>query len=275
MQLYYNAIIMTMYQPRNQAPDQAQDQSQGGIQVIARAAAILRILKDATTGMSLGQIAARADLPRSTVQRIVNTLQAERLVFAMPNGGGFRLGPEIQALAAASRLDIANDVRVFIAELAQATGETVDLATLREDRMLFIDQIVGTHRLRAVATIGEHFPLTSTANGKSCLALLDDATVETLVSAEFRTNGRGMRALGQFMGEIDQIRDQGYATDLNEHTDGICAVGAAFRTPDEQLYAVSIPVPSHRFEKMRPDITARLLATVAELREHFSSETGT
>lgn len=260
---------MNLYQPRNQTPPS----SQGGIQVIARAAAILRILKESSTGMSLGQIAERAGLARSTVQRIVNALQAERLVFAMPNSGGYRLGPEIQALAAASRLDIANDVRVYIAELAQATGETVDLAAFREDHMMFIDQIVGTHRLRAVATIGERFPLTTTANGKSSLALLEDPEIEKLVSAEFRESGRGLRALGQFMREIERIREQGFAADLDEHTEGICAVGAAFETPDGQIYAVSTPVPSHRFEKNKGDITARLLATVRELRTHFSGET--
>jgi DNA-binding IclR family transcriptional regulator len=45
--------------------------NKNGIQVIARAATILRLLKTNQSGLSLGQIAAQADLPRSTVQRIV------------------------------------------------------------------------------------------------------------------------------------------------------------------------------------------------------------
>ena len=53
-----------------------------GIQVIARAAAILRVLRDSETGLSLGQIARQVGLPRSTVQRIVGALQEERLVIA-------------------------------------------------------------------------------------------------------------------------------------------------------------------------------------------------
>ena len=53
-----------------------------GIQVIARAAAVLRALKDSQTGLSLGQIADRVALPRSTVQRIVAALIDERLLVA-------------------------------------------------------------------------------------------------------------------------------------------------------------------------------------------------
>jgi len=45
--------------------------NKNGIQVIARAATILRLLKINRSGLSLGQIAAQVDLPRSTVQRIV------------------------------------------------------------------------------------------------------------------------------------------------------------------------------------------------------------
>lgn len=233
-----------------------------GIQVIARAAAVLRVLKDDNEGLSLGQIAGRVGLARSTVQRIVNALMSERLVMSSAGGGGFRLGPEIQAMASASRLDIAVEMRGYLAGLSEETGETVDLAAFRNDHMVFIDQIVGPHRLRAVATVGEAFPLTSTANGKACLALMDNETIEMLATRELRSGGRGMRALAKFMREIDQVRETGYATDIDEHTDGISAVGAGFVAHDNQHYAVSIPVPSHRFSKIRPQITKSLLATM-------------
>jgi DNA-binding MarR family transcriptional regulator len=67
-----------------------------GIQVIHRAAEILRILAKDSGGLSLGQIAAQVQLPRSTVQRIIATLSAEDLVAIGTNSGGIRLGPEIQ-----------------------------------------------------------------------------------------------------------------------------------------------------------------------------------
>ena len=77
-----------------------------GIQVIARAAAILQALKQDRSGLSLGKIAEAVDLPRSTVQRIVGALQGERLVISDASGRGFRLGPEVNALAEATRYNI-------------------------------------------------------------------------------------------------------------------------------------------------------------------------
>ena len=56
--------------------------ARGGIQVIARAANILRALEGEGEGLSLGEIAARVDLPRSTVQRIVTALADEQLLIA-------------------------------------------------------------------------------------------------------------------------------------------------------------------------------------------------
>lgn len=58
------------------------EENGSGVQVIARAAAILRSLKNESDGLSLGQIAERVGLPRSTVQRIVGALHAESLVIA-------------------------------------------------------------------------------------------------------------------------------------------------------------------------------------------------
>lgn len=137
----------------------------GGIQVISRAASVLRSLKEHPEGLSLGQIAADVDLPRSTVQRIVGALQAERLLIANISGGGVRLGPELGALAEAAQFNTAEQCRPLLVELTQSTSETSDLSVLRGDKMIFLDQVPGTHRLRTVSSIGEVFPLTTTANG--------------------------------------------------------------------------------------------------------------
>ena len=77
------------------------DKSQ--VQVIARAATILRALEDENAGLSLGQIAQRVNLARSTVQRIVAALETEKLVIAATPNGRVRLGPTILRLAASVR----------------------------------------------------------------------------------------------------------------------------------------------------------------------------
>jgi DNA-binding IclR family transcriptional regulator len=237
----------------------------GGIRAISRAAEVLRALKD-DRGLSLGEIAKRIGLPRSTVQRLVNALIDEGLVVASSAEGGLRLGPEIQSLAAASRIAVADLIRPVLEELSKKTGETVDLAVFREDHMLFIDQVVGTQRLRAVSAIGEVFSMTTTANGKAALALLDDEAVEAIATRELEAREASRNAIRQLRAEIDRVREIGFALDLDEHTEGISAVGVAFRTPTGLIYAISIPVPSQRFARLRNALAEDLVDALESVR---------
>lgn len=233
-----------------------------GVQVIARAAEVLRSLKDQNCGMSLGQIAERAGLPRSTVQRIVNALIAEGLV--MMSSSGYRLGPEIQSLAKAGLIDAAELLRPILARAARSTGETVDLAVMRNGAMIFIDQLAGSHRLRAVSAVGEVFPMAITANGKAALALCDDATVRSVLTTEFK--GASAR-IASVTAELVEARARGYAMDVDQHTNGISAIGAAIKDATGVIYALSIPVPSQRFEPMLDILTAALEIAVADIRK--------
>ena len=107
------------------------------MQVISRAAAILRALKDSETELSLGRIAKRTGLPRSTVQRIAGALAEERLVAVDPERGGLRLGPGLESLAEAARASIVERCRGPMNDLAKETGETVDLSVMSGSAMVF------------------------------------------------------------------------------------------------------------------------------------------
>ena len=233
-----------------------------GIQVISRAADILRALKADNRGLSLGRIAGRVGLPRSTVQRIVNALVAENLIAPNAVFGGYQLGPEILALARAGRQDVAKTLRPLLESLARDTGETVDLAVFRNGGMVFIDQVVGAQRLRAVSAIGETFPMTVTANGKATLGWLDDADIARIAAAERRNANYG-RTAAALRREIRTVRERGYALDLDEHTAGISAAGIAFRVRGA-VYAVSIPAPSQRFLENRDALLEKLLEAGVE-----------
>ena len=116
------------------------DKSQ--VQVIARAATILRALEDENAGLSLGQIAQRVNLARSTVQRIVAALETEKLVIAATPNGRVRLGPTILRLAASVRSDFISQARPFLERLSEELHETVDLSTVKKDHLVFIDQVI-------------------------------------------------------------------------------------------------------------------------------------
>ena len=99
----------------------ATGQSQSQVQVIARAAAILRALEDEAEGLSLGQIAQRVNLARSTVQRIVAALEAEKFLIAASPNGRVRLGPTILRLAASARTDFVAVARPYPQPTLQRT----------------------------------------------------------------------------------------------------------------------------------------------------------
>lgn len=232
----------------------------GGIQVIARAASILRVLRETQTGMSLGQIAERVGLARSTVQRIVAALQAERLVISDSTGGGLRLGPELHAFAEAAKYNIVEHCRLLLTELSQKTGETADLSVLRGAGMIFLDQVPGTHRLRTVSSVGEVFPLTSTANGRACLAQLPPEDATKLILNEWDRNGIN-GDLAAMQADLSIIRQTGLAYDLDTHTAGISAIGLAFRDWTGDLHAISVPVPTTRYAQTKLSVETALLKT--------------
>ncbi|MDD7972679.1 IclR family transcriptional regulator [Roseinatronobacter alkalisoli] len=239
--------------------------SRSGIQVIARAAAILRALRDNSDGMSLGQIAEQVELPRSTVQRIVGALQVERLVIASSSGGSIRLGPGITALSEGTHYNVVDDCRLHLSELSRRLGETADLSVLRGAAMIFLDQVPGTHRLRTVSAVGDVFPLTTTANGRAALALLPPDRARALAEAEWQRRGQ-QGDWPSFATLLDRIREEGLASDIDEHTQGISALGGAFCDRNGEIHAVSVPVPSQRFAHTRKNIETALRETLAAVK---------
>jgi DNA-binding IclR family transcriptional regulator len=232
--------------------EESKKNSRQGIQVIARAAAILRTLENEEDGLSLAQIAKRVDLPRSTVQRIVNALTEENLLMAASLTARVKLGPAILRMAANTNFNFVKFVRPHLEALAQRTGETVDLSMQRDDKMVFVDQISGTHRLSAVSAVGESFPMYSSANGKATLSMLDDDSIVALLDGKLvKETPNTITSMSQLMAEIDTVRSTSIAIDQEEHTEGICALGTSFHDPLGRIFAVSVPVPTIRFQRSK------------------------
>jgi len=245
------------------------------VQVIARAAAILRALEDENSGLSLGQIAQRVNLARSTVQRIVAALETEKLVIAATPNGRVRLGPTIMRLATSVRSDFIAMARPLLERLSAELEETVDLSMVKKDHLVFIDQVIGSHRLRAVSAIGETFPLYCTANGKSYLAQLSDTAVAALIGEAYAPRTpKTLTDFGALLVDLKATRKTGVAFDREEHTLGICAAGVALQDSLGNAVAISVPVPTHRFDSQQTLIAEKLLATKHELEHRMRSSTG-
>ena len=260
-------------QSRSQVQSQSQIQSQSQVQVIARAAAILRALEDEAAGLSLGQIAQRVNLARSTVQRIVAALEAEKFLIAASPTGRWRLGPTILRLAASARTDFVGVVRPYLTQLSSELKETVDLSVVKKDHLVFIDQVIGSQRLRMVSAVGETFPLYCTANGKAYLATLDDTAIAKLIGTSYeQRTPRTLTRLEDLLRDLKTVRKTGVAIDREEHALGVCAAGVVTRDPVGNAVAISVPVPAQRFYKHQRTIVAHLQATKEALERHLLAD---
>ena len=243
-----------------------------GVQVVHRTAAILNVLRGEPDGLSLSQIAERVGLARSTVHRLVAALEQERFVVAASTSRGFRLGPALASLAWAASRDLTALIHPFIVELSLALSETVDLAVLEHDHVLFVDQVpAATQRLRAVSAVGAVFPVHCTANGKALLSQLAVHEVEQLLPEQLeRLTPQTIGARSDLLDELEQVRQAGVAYDREEHTLGICAVGAALDTQGGPLAAITVPLPAQRFHGNEERLAAALLETRDAINEALS-----
>jgi IclR family transcriptional regulator, acetate operon repressor len=228
------------------------------INVVSKATQVLKACQLLGDHLSLGDIARHVGLPRSTVQRIVSTLVREGFLATDGSAKSIRLGPEILAMV--------EKVQPILKKISAETGETVDLARFNRDHMVFVNQIPGSHRLRAVSAVGDIFPLHCTANGKAVLAQLPHDEVRLFIRQQHRKyTPNTITTARELARAISETRQRGIAFDMEEHTLGICAVGAAVRDKADQFYAVSIPVPSVRFRQSRARCEAALLGAIEPL----------
>ncbi len=246
-----------------------------GIQVLSRAIDILRLLHAHPSGLTQTEIGERLGLARSTSSRLLLSLEAEGFVVASGPRGRYRLGPELVRLAASARRQAWLDLHPLLVELSSEIGETVDLSVLEGDRAVFVDQVAGGNRLRAVSAVGDSFPLHASANGKAFLAAMPEAEVKRILAGRLHQfTPSTLTTAAAVRTELEQIRSRGgVAVDLEEHSLGVCAVGAVVGHLDHDLIAVSIPVPTARFTGREPELSRAVAAFADRIAEAIAQRT--
>lgn len=256
--------------PRPRAPGKARRVQRGRMQLISRAAAVLRALESQSGYASLGQIASACSLPRPTVQRIVDALAAEQFVTVDPQRG-VRLGPELTRIARAAYVDLAAIVQPYIDTLTRETGETAAVTVLRDHAAVYIAQAVPDRTIVLASRVGAPIPLHSTANGKALLAGLADGLVRSLVGSELTRSTRNtITSVKELLAELADVERQGFAYDEEEQTEGVCAIAVPFRDVTGTTCSLSVVVPSPRFKAN----LARFRAALARCRDEIEVASG-
>ena len=237
--------------------------SASGRQVISRAAAVLRALAEDNSGQSLGQIAKKTDLPRTTVHRIVAALEAQQLAATTP--AGVRLGQALVRLAASAHTDgrrraplrrgagaaaARNRGPVRVPGPARGIGRPVRLGP-------------GTARGRGG---GHRLSDPLHRAWQALLARLDDAALEELLGARLeRRTASTITARKDLLAQLAEVRTRGWALDLEEHAVGICGIGVHIETGQSEQYALSVALPAARYEGQLDACLAALFQCKAEI----------
>ncbi|SKA80200.1 transcriptional regulator, IclR family [Pseudomonas extremaustralis] len=219
----------------------------GGIQVIARASAVMRALGRNPQGLSLAAIAQEVGLPRSTVQRIVAALETEQLVEAMRPGNGFRLGPALAQLIHQTHTDIISIARKSLEALCEHLQESVTLSCISGKQTVVIDRVIAERELRVVFPMGQSLPMYATADGKALLSTLTDEQVREWLGNTLDPLTDATHDIDSLLLKLAQIRTTGFAIDQQEHTVGISACAIlipTFMGP----HAVAVVAPTSRFQ---------------------------
>jgi DNA-binding IclR family transcriptional regulator len=260
--------------PKASTSNQAQAPARtNGIQVIARAAAILRALESDPDGLTLAELTERVGLARSTTHRILVALQRERLLSPSTANGKYRLGPALGRLGAVARGDLRHRARPHIEDLSRRTQETVDLGVLDGFQVLFVDQVQMRHRLVAVSAIGGLLPAHCTASGKALLAATRQQGALRLPPSLERFTETTITDPADLEAELDRVIETSVAFDREEHTQGICGVAGVVRSLNGEVAAVGMPIPFTRFygaeDRLAREVLTTARAIEADLAAHF------
>lgn len=246
---------------------------QSGIQVIARAAQIMRALSKHPQGLSLAAIAQEVDLPRSTVQRITRALADEMLVEPAGAAGGLRLGPALAQLMGQSQSDIISLIKPHLQCLSERLHESVSLCSLSGDKVYIIDRIVAERELRVMFPVGVYAPAYATAAGKVLLARLDEADLQALLPKKLQKLTEKTQTREQLLSQLQQIRRDGLAIDMDEIIDGIGSCSVVLDTC-LGMYALSVIAPSVRMQADLQRIKEVLQEVRSEIERAIGREPG-
>lgn len=229
---------------------------------------LLNVVAESPSGASLSEIARRAKLHHATAYRLLSTLADCGFVGCRDDDRKYRLGLRILELAGAllEGLEIREVARPTLQWLARTTGDTVHLATLDRNEVVFLDRVDGVQPVILRTRVGFRAPAHVTAVGKAMLAFSPPAVVEKLLRSRplTRYTEHTITARDAFLSHLEVIRRQGFAVDNEEHRETIrCVGGPIFDHRGLPMAAVSIAGPMFRLSAPRIRETAEFVKEAA------------
>ncbi|MEI7845728.1 MAG: IclR family transcriptional regulator [Chloroflexota bacterium] len=253
-------------------PEDENQKSRYNIEALARGLDILSLFSAEHPALSLSQIVSSLHLNKSTVYRVLSTLEAMHFLEQDPSTRLYRPGLKVLQLGftAISSLEIRQVVHPQLEQLSQELGETVSLAVLSGFKTIYVDRIRNQMIVGVILGIGSSLPAHCTSLGKVLLADLPlielDHLLETNELAGFTpqtiVSPLALRA------ELMLARQNGYAIDNEELASGLRAASAPIRDISRRaVAAVNVTGTVHRMslERLNNEIIPALLTTTQKI----------
>jgi len=191
--------------------------------------------------VGVSDLARSTGLPKSTVSRLLGVLERHGLVSQDGPRGPLRPGPAILSYARRGlhERDVVALAQPSLEALAQASGETINLAVPGAGGVEHLAQVEGRHFLGAGQWVGRRVELHCTAVGKVFLA----AGVATLPGGDLPRRGPAtITDRGALERELRLVRGAGYATAVDELEAGLAAIAAPVRAGAEGVVVAALAV---------------------------------
>ena len=249
---------------------EAQEPARLGSQTLFRGLDVIELVAEGP--ITLGDLADRLGLTRSTTHRLASALADRRYLTFVPRSG-YSLGPKLLELGFRVRdeLDLPRVAGPQLERLALLTEDTVHLGVLDRGQVLYLDKIAGKRRINISSRVGELQPVSSTGLGK---ALILDHDEESWANF-FRSENGGQRtpnALQEWLTRMRNYAQSGYAFDLEENEDQVRCVAAPIRDVAGNITA-AISVSSAA-QYMNDQRMQTLTKDVVETARRISEELG-
>ncbi|HZG48882.1 MAG TPA: IclR family transcriptional regulator, partial [Thermoleophilaceae bacterium] len=242
-----------------------------GTQVIDRGAQLLTLVLESDAPRGLTDLAADAKLPKSTASRLLGALERHGLVEQQGQRGRFRAGPVLLRFASrgAAGRNLAELAERPLSALAEATGETINLAVPGPGGVEHLAQVESRHYLGTTQWVGRKVPYHASANGKVLLAY--GAARATLDGPLEPLTSRTIVDPRQLAGELEKVKREGLATATDELELGLSAVAApVLDEAGHVVAALSVSGPTlrltpRRIAELRPIVIKQARALSAQL----------
>jgi IclR family acetate operon transcriptional repressor len=249
-----------------------------GVKALRNVLNTLHVLEEVASRqpIGVGELARVLDMPKSSVQRALVTLNTAGWIRPAP-GEVTRWMMTKKALTIGGRssddLDLRGAAVPIMENLRRQTEETIHLTVPEGGKMVLIERLETDKPVRIIMALGHALPMHASANGKAVLAYSSPEVISQLLADELpRYSDTTITDPDELRAQLAAIRQRGFAVNHGEWRSDVGSVAAAVIGADEQpIASVSVNLPVSRLTEQSE---AAFGAAVREAASNLSARLG-